>query len=94
MVEAVIKAVVAALVYSIVFYIKKRESAKPEDFNRFKFISTLIVGVIIGLALWSSGVPLSQMTLAEELAAMTGTIALVESVLKTLYRSYKNRLQG
>lgn len=74
-------AVGASLLYSAVFYAKKR-ARSGEPFNAKKMGATLLVGLGVGLAAAYAGDPLSQTSLEARLAALTGVVALLESLLK------------
>lgn len=75
---------VAAAVYSVVFYAKKREDG--QDFDPAKFASTIVVGVFVGAFLSINGMDVTEENVTEMLVANVGVIALVESILKTIYR--------
>jgi len=80
-------AVVSSLIYSLMFYIKKKSKETPENFDYKKLTATLIVGLGVGLSMVFSGVDLTQYAFEQRIVALTGTIALVESIIKTVYRS-------
>jgi len=86
-------ALLASLAYSLTFYVKKTEKIEPETFNSTKFISTMIVGAFVGVSMELSGATLAFTSFEAELAAMAGTIAVVESVLKAIYRKVDQRSQ-
>lgn len=87
-IQAVILAAFSAAGYSLVFYVKKRAKESRDEFNPYKLASTVIVGVFVGISLQLSGVDFGQEQLAAEIGTYTGTVALLESVLKTLYREF------
>lgn len=89
MVEDIILAVVSALIYSVIFFVKKREGDSGEEFNYFKLGATLIVGLGVGISIHLSGLDLTQVRFEEKILMYTGTIALVESILKTLVRRFR-----
>jgi hypothetical protein len=89
MVEDIILAVVSAAIYSIIFFVKKREGDSNEEFDYFKLGATLIVGLAVGLSIYLSGLDLTQVRFEERILMYTGTIALVESILKTLVRRFR-----
>lgn len=88
MIQSIILSLVSAASYSIIFYIKKKESFDPEDFNKFKFGSTLLVGLSIGGVLVYTGSPITQEAIETQLVAYAGITALVESILKFVYRKF------
>lgn len=83
-------AVASSIVYSLAFYIKKRPKDVDEFFQPKKMIATLIVGVAVGVSLELSGAGLSEESLQTQLAAYAGTVALVESAIKTVYRQLRS----
>lgn len=89
MVEEIIISVGSALVYSFSFYVKKFSSTEGEPFKPYKLLSTLIVGLVIGVGLFLSGDQIGRLTFMEIIAANIGAIAVVESILKALYRQAK-----
>jgi len=91
--QTVLTAVLASVAYSITFYVKKRSSKNRQNFDVKKFIATLIVGVGVGVSISLSGADLTFLSFEAELATMAGIIALVESVLKTIYREVQKRNQ-
>lgn len=86
-------AVVSSILYSAVFYVKQLDSVDPESFDPTKFISTLIVGIGVGIAASVSGVSVQFETVETELAALSGTIAITDSVVKIIYRKAKKGLE-
>lgn len=89
MLQTILISAVSAVSYSIIFYAKKKGSLEPEDFKPFKFASTLLVGLAVGLAFLYLGNPITEKGIQTQLAAYTGVIAVVESILKTIYRKWK-----
>jgi len=94
MYEDIILAVISALAYSLIFFLKKREKDIGEPYDYFKLGATLIVGLVIGLAIHFSGVDLTQVSLEQKLVMYAGAIALVESILKTLVRRFRKIRKG
>lgn len=88
-VETVTAALGGAFVYSIVFYMKEHENPDPEDFDLKKMGATLIVGVGVAVGFIVTGRDLTFMAFEEQMAAYAGTIAVVESILKTIYKRLK-----
>lgn len=89
----VIESMLAALVYSVLWY--ARSHAKHgEEFNGRKFAATLVVGGGVGLVLAVSGVAVTAVGLEERLLLYAGVISLVEAVLKTVFAEYRQRQRG
>lgn len=91
--QTIFTAVLASIAYSITFYVKKRSSKNIQMFDVKKFISTVIVGIGVGVSISMSGADLTFLSFEAELATMAGIIALVESVLKTVYRQAQKRIE-
>ena len=90
--ETVGIAVISALVYSVIFYCKKAmKPDKPPEFDYMKLASTLIVGLIIGIAFCLSGLAITAEAIEVQLIAYAGVVALVESILKIIYRAVFER---
>lgn len=85
-------ALAASLLYSLIFYAKKRANTGKETFNPKKLIATLAVGAIVGVNASLAGADLTYLTIEEKLAMYGGTIAIVESGVKIVYRTAKRRL--
>jgi len=83
------EAVLAAILYSLVFYAKKL--GKGEKFDPYRFASTLIIGAVVGALMQAQGVPVEQMTFEQRLAMYAGAIALTESVLKAVVRYFRKK---
>ena len=79
----------AAVVYSLLFYLKKKAGDTNGDvsFDYYKIGATIVVGAFVGVSYALAGSPLDSEALTTQLVAMGGTVALVEGVLKTVYRA-------
>lgn len=87
-IEQVILSVGSALVYSLVFYAKNRSDDPTEDFNFYKLGGTLLVGAVIGAGYGISGVDFSQAELSTQIAAYSGSVAIVETLVKIAWRQH------
>lgn len=90
--QAILACVSSAVVYSLMFYAKKRARDPSTEFEPIKLASTLIVGAIIGVFYGYYGIPIEQPTISQQLATYAGTIALVESVLKFIVRIVRSHM--
>lgn len=79
------QAALMAAVYSVLFYAKARQQEDAE-FDPTKFGATLLVGVAVGVSIALGGGELFQGTIETKLASYAGVVALVETVLKPVYR--------
>jgi hypothetical protein len=89
MIENIVFSVGAALVYSFTFYAKKYDLEEKEEFDKWKFISTISVGTLVGVGSAFAGYEVTYANIEAKLVAYAGVIALVESLLKMAYRRYK-----
>lgn len=89
MIENIIFSVGAAVIYSVTFYAKKYDLEEDEKFDKWKFISTISVGTLVGVGSAFAGYEISYTNIEAKLVTYAGVIALVESLLKMGYRRYK-----
>jgi len=86
LIEQILTAALTAAGYSVLFYAKQVDGNSPENFDRLKFLSTVLVGACVGGLMSISGIGVDKMTIQQRLAAYAGIIAVVESVIKVLVR--------
>lgn len=86
----VVLSVLAAIVYSLAVYFKNL-SASGEKFDESKFIRTIIVGAVVGIASKAAGVEVTQENIVELSASYAGVVAVVENVLKLIYNLLKKK---
>lgn len=84
--QQILLAAISAAGYSLVFYIKKRAKESPDSFDPYKLASTVVVGIAVGISFGLSGVDFGATDIQNQIAMYAGSVAVVESVLKTLYR--------
>lgn len=88
MIETIIYAVLAAMFYAGIVYVKKSlDTNEPEEFDSFKFLSTVIVGGFVGILL--SGSPITEAAIQVQLGIYASVTMFVENGLKILYRYMK-----
>ena len=88
-------AAMMAAVYSLLFYVKQRaKKENPEAFDPTKFGATVLVGAGIGVSLALAGVEITQGRVVDSLPMYVGVIAIVESVLKTVWRVLACNVKG
>jgi hypothetical protein len=87
-IEPLITAVFAGVLYSLIWWSAKNiDPTKPSPlFDWYSLGATALVGAFVGLSAMLSGNPFSQMGIEMQLAASGAIIAVIEKVLKTLYR--------
>ena len=90
--ETIGYAIIAALIYSVVFYAKHYfKPGKPESFDPTKLGATLLVGVVLGGIFYAGDLAITAEAVETQLIAYAGIVALVESVLKLVYRGIFER---
>lgn len=101
--EPIITALLASLGYAVLFYIKSElpdlsslplEQMITELIKRFnfgKFVSTLLVGMGVGLVTAIQDGVVTQQSFETQFALYAVYVITVENVLKTAWRFYKNR---
>ena len=88
MIETIAIAVVAAIMYAGSMYLKKLASSEnPQDFDVAKFVSTLIVAVVIAATMIGAGITtITEADIATQLVMYAGLTTLIENTIKTIYR--------
>lgn len=71
-------------------FARKRVDTPPEKWNWYKFGATVIVGLAVGAILGFQGIDITYALIVEQLAALGGTIVIVESILKAIVRWLAN----
>lgn len=86
--QPLITAIFAAVLYSLIWWAAKNvDPTKPSPaFDFFSLGATVVIGAFVGAYATLAGSPLSQLSLETQLAANGAVIAIIEKVLKTLYR--------
>ena len=93
-IETIILAVLAAIMYAGTEFIKKYlDLEHPETFNYVKFLATIIIGGIIGVAAGYEGTIPTQLSITEQLALYAGSVVVLENVLKIIYKFITNPAQ-
>lgn len=87
--ETVLIAILSALIYSVVFFAKHHLTDKPESLDPAKLGATLITGAILGTIFYAGGLAITAEAIETQLIAYVSVVAIVESVLKIIYRSLK-----
>jgi len=85
--EAIIYAVVAAIVFALSGYLK---SAKDEEFDATKFAATILVGALVGVVLYVKGAAITEEAVATQFAAYAGIVVILENALKAVVRWFQN----
>lgn len=81
--------VLGAIVYSLVFMLKSQQDGEKLDV--FKFATTAIIGFVIGVLMYGAGIPITEQDIGVQLVTYAGLTAIVESVLKIVWRAVKGQ---
>ena len=94
--EPLVTAIFAAVLYSLIWWAAKNaDPTKPSpEFDWFSLGATVVIGAFVGAAAILSGSPLSQLGIETQLAASGAIIAVIEKILKTLYRWLSAKFPG
>jgi len=88
-------AILAAVIYSVIFFGKKHfKPDNPESFDLVKLGATVIIGAIIGIVFHFSDLAITAEAVEIQLGLYVSIVALTETILKTIYRILKPRLEG
>ncbi|GAA0200353.1 hypothetical protein ACFFQF_00990 [Haladaptatus pallidirubidus] len=82
----VIQSCIASVGYAFTYAIKNRQK-KGQKIKLIKIAPPVLIGLGLGIVYAQTGVIPSQMAIKTRLAAMGGTVALVETLLKALINS-------
>lgn len=81
----VIATILSAAAYGLIFWWKARQTQDPPPpFDPYKFVSTLIVAVIIGLIVAFSGATFNEALFLAQMAEYGFYVAMIETILKAI----------
>ena len=84
-ISAITLAAIAGAGYGVLFYVKARQSSE-EEFDYWKFGATVLLAALIGIAMGTAGMPVTQATVEVQIAAYVGYIVVLETTLKLIWR--------
>jgi hypothetical protein len=84
--ETILFAVVAAALYAGTAFMKQLPTDKPEQFDRTKFLATIILGGLIGVVAALKGIVPDQTSVELQLALYAGTTVVIENGIKIVVR--------
>ena len=90
--QPLVTAIFAAVLYSLIWWASKNvDPTKPsESFDFMSLGATVLIGAFVGTYATLAGSPVSQMSIETQLAANGAVIAVIEKILKTMYRYLEN----
>lgn len=77
-------AMVSAMIYSLSVYLRKNE-----PFDAVKFITTAIVGIVIGGVMIGLGVPITEEGVVTQIATYAGLTVVIQNVLTKIMQYLK-----
>ena len=94
--EIILTAVFSGILYSLIWWSAKNidPTKESQSFNWGSMVATAIIGVFVGVFAVISGSPITQMGIETQLAANAAIIAVIEKILKTLYRYLSVKFEG
>ena len=94
--QPLVTAIFAAVLYSLIWWASKNiDPTKPsESFDFMSLGATVLIGAFVGTYATLTGSPVSQMSIETQLAANGAVIAVIEKILKTMYRWLEHRYVG
>ena len=81
-----IATIVIALLMSVIYVILGVAKSVGEQFNPVKAVSTVLLGLLIGVVMYISGQPVTQAGVAEQLAVYGGLLYVFENIIKAVVR--------
>jgi len=86
MLQDILLAVLAGIVYGLTHYVKHYPK---EQFDPAKLLSTIVVAVGVAVSLALSGVKVDEMTIEQRFVMYAGLVPIVENIIKAILRSFK-----
>jgi uncharacterized membrane protein len=84
---ALITPIIAAVAYSLIIYAKKHTNPNnPQEFEPIKFISTAVLGTVLGVVSVYMQIPITQANFEQMFLLYGGSVILIESILKSIWR--------
>lgn len=83
--DPIVFSLIVAAIYSMLVYVKKSVSETTE-FDFVKFLSTIGVGAVVGLAAYSRGEVITEEYIQQQLVMYAGIIVFLENILKIMVR--------
>ena len=75
-----------ALLMSVIYVILGVAKSTGEQFDPVKAVSTVLLGLLIGVVMCLSGQPVTEAGVAEQLAVYGGLLYVFENIIKALKR--------
>jgi len=75
-----------ALLMSVIYVILGVAKSAGEQFEPVKAVSTVLLGLLIGVVMYISGQPITQAGITEQLAVYGGLLYVFENIIKAVVR--------
>lgn len=86
-VETIGIALLTSVIYVIIGIAKSEKFRTGEEgFSPLKASATIILGLVIGVIMYSSGIPVTEENVATQLLTYGGLLYVIENILKAIYR--------
>lgn len=91
-VETIVLAIIAAVMYAGTQFVKKWPTDKPEEFDWYKFGATVGLGLVIGIISASRGIVPDQTSVELQLGLYAGATVIIENAIKIVVRVVRKYL--
>lgn len=81
-IETIVFALLMAVIYTLLGVAKNVD----EEFEPAKAGATIVLGVVIGIIMYVSGMPITEVGVAEQLAIYGGLLYTIQAIVKSIYR--------
>lgn len=78
-----------ALLMAVIYTLLGVAKSVGEDFAPTKAAATIMLGLVIGIVMHSSGMLITEVTVAGQLAIYGGLIYVFENIIKAIVRRWK-----
>ena len=83
-----IETIAIALLMAVIYVVLGMAKSTGEEFNPTKAGATVILGLVIGVVMYASGIPVTEVNVAGQLAIYGGLIYTIENVIKAVVRRW------
>ena len=84
-----IETIAIALLMAVIYTLLGMAKSVGEDFNPTKAGATVGLGLLIGVVMYVSGTPITEVNVAGQLAIYGGLLYVFENVIKAIMRRWK-----